>query len=390
MIPYGKQNINQADIDAVVDTLRSDWLTQGPTVERFEQALCDYTGGAHAVAVNSATSALHIACLAMGLGKGDILWTTPNTFVASANCALYCGAEVDFVDIDPQTYNMSIDALEQKLISAKAQNRLPKIVVPVHFAGQSCDMAAIHRLSQQYGFAIIEDASHAIGGHYRDEPVGNCRYSDITVFSFHPVKIITTGEGGAAMTNDAQLAQHMWRLRSHGITRDETQFEQPADGDWSYQQIELGFNYRITDIQCALGLSQLQRLDDFIQRRHELVQRYHELLADCAVSTPVCQSWAKSSWHLYVITLQQQDMNYRKQVFQRLRKAGIGVNVHYIPVHTQPYYQAMGHQPGDCPQAMQYYRRCLSLPMHPGLDSTQQQYICNTLQHVLEGALHDI
>lgn len=383
MIAYGKQQINQADIDAVVDTLRSDWLTQGPLVERFEQAICDYTRSAHTVAVNSATSALHLACLALGLGKGDRLWTSPNTFVASANCARYCGAEVDFVDIDPHTYNMSTQALAQKLHIAEQQGKLPKIVVPVHFAGHSCDMQAIHALSQQYGFAIIEDASHAIGARYRDEPIGNCRYSDITVFSFHPVKIITTGEGGAATTNDPRLAEHMQRLRSHGITRDEALFAGPGDGDWSYQQIELGFNYRITDIQCALGLSQLKRLDEFVSRRQALAASYDQLLATLPITPPVHADDCYPSWHLYVITVQQ-GMAQRKRVFDAMRCAGIGVNVHYIPVHTQPYYRRLGFQPNDCPQAMSYYQSCITLPLHPGIDNRQQHDIVNTLQQALQ------
>ncbi len=383
MIPYGKQSISQTDIDAVVDTLKSDWLTQGPRVEQFETSLCDYTGSAHAVAVNSATSALHIACLALGLGEGDILWTSPNTFVASANCALYCGAEVDFVDIDPVTYNMCTTALTQKLEDAEKQGRLPKIVVPVHFSGQSCDMQAIHKLSQQYGFHIIEDASHAIGAKYRDETVGNCRYSDITVFSFHPVKIVTTGEGGAALTNNAALAQTMQQLRSHGITRDTNQFTQAADGDWYYQQISLGFNYRITDLQCALGFSQMQRLDDFIRQRHRIADIYDAQLSELDVITPQRDAESYSSLHLYVIRLSKPDALKRRQVYDDMRQAGIGVNVHYIPVHTQPWYQAMGFCPGDFPEAETYYAGCLSLPMFPDLREQEQLAVINTLKQAL-------
>ncbi len=384
MIPYGKQNITQADIDAVVDTLTSDWLTQGPKVEQFEQALCAFTGSRHAVAVNSATSALHIACLALGLGEGDSLWTSPNTFVASANCALYCGAEVDFVDIDPATYNMSTSALQQKLESADKLGKLPKIVAPVHFAGQSCDMQVIHELSQQYGFHIIEDASHAIGAKYQNHPVGDCRYCDITIFSFHPVKIITTGEGGAATTNQPELAEKMRRLRSHGVTRDQALFTQPADGAWSYQQIELGFNYRITDIQCALGLSQMRRLDQFIQQRKRRAARYDTLLKDVAVTLPARSDFAESSWHLYVVKLTQCDAKARRSVFDRMRDAGIGVNIHYIPVHTQPWYKAMGFRDKDFPEAINYYQCCLSLPMFPDLDDDQQQYIADSLRSALQ------
>ncbi len=384
MIPYGKQSISQADIDAVVDTLKSDWLTQGPRIAQFEQALCTYTGSQHAIAVNSATSALHIACLALGLGKGDILWTSPNTFVASANCALYCGAEIDFVDIDAATYNMSTSALQHKLQQADKIGKLPKIVVPVHFAGQSCDMQAIHQLSQQYGFHIIEDASHAIGAKHQNQPVGNCRYSDITVFSFHPVKIITTGEGGAATTNQIELAEKMRRLRTHGITRDPELFSQPADGAWSYQQIELGFNYRITDIQCALGLSQMRRLDDFIQQRQLRTARYDTLLKDIAVTLPTRSDFADSSWHLYVVKLTQCDAKARRRVFDLMRDAGIGVNIHYIPVHTQPWYRAMGFQDEDFPEAINYSQCCLSLPMFPDINDDQQQYIADSLRSALQ------
>ena len=384
MIPYGKQNISQDDIDAVVDTLQSDWLTQGPRIAQFEQALCAYTGSQHAIAVNSATSALHIACLALGLGEGDILWTSPNTFVASANCALYCGAEVDFVDIDPVTYNMCTTALAQKLEVAEKQGRLPKIVVPVHFAGQSCDMQAIHALSQQYGFHIIEDASHAIGAAYQNETVGSCRYSDITVFSFHPVKIVTTGEGGAALTNNAALAQTMQMLRSHGITRDANQFTQAADGDWDYQQISLGFNYRITDMQCALGISQMKRLDDFIRQRHRIADIYDKQLSELDIITPQRDAENYSSLHLYVIRLSKPDAPKRKQVYDAMRQAGIGVNVHYIPVHTQPWYQAMGFRPGDFPEAEAYYASCLSLPMFPGLRKQEQLAVINTLKQALQ------
>ncbi|ART79738.1 UDP-4-amino-4,6-dideoxy-N-acetyl-beta-L-altrosamine transaminase [Oceanisphaera avium] len=301
MIPYGRQDINQADIDAVIEILKSDFLTQGPKVPLFEKTVADYVGSDHAVAVNSATSALHIACLALGLGPGDWLWTSPITFVASANCGLYCGAQVDFVDIDPRTYNLCAKELEKKLITAKQNGTLPKVVIPVHFSGQSCDMQAIHALSKRYGFKIIEDASHAIGGKYKKEPIGNCRYSDITVFSFHPVKIITTAEGGMAMTNNPQLAEKMQLYRSHGITRDPSFMTHEPDGSWYYQQIELGYNYRMTELQAALGISQMQRLDGFITQRHKLAQRYNELLADLPITLPWQHVDSDSSWHLYVI-----------------------------------------------------------------------------------------
>ena len=366
MIPYGRQDITQTDIDAVVAVLSSDYLTQGPMVPRFEQTVAQYCRAKHAVAVNSATSALHIACLSLGLGTGDWLWTSPITFVASANCGLYCGAKVDFVDIDPRTYNLCPQALERKLIVAEREGRLPKIVVPVHLCGQPCDMQAIHALSQHYGFKIIEDASHAIGGKYQGEPIGNCRYSDITVFSFHPVKIITTGEGGMALTNDTLLAERMALLRSHGITRDPAQMTHAPDGPWYYQQIGLGFNYRMTDIQAALGFSQMERLDEYVARRHGLEQRYDELLADLPVTTPWQHPDSYSGLHLYVIRLHLDKINMtHRQVFEALREQGIGVNLHYIPVYMQPYYQAMGFQQGYCPEAEQYYAEALSLPMYP-------------------------
>jgi UDP-4-amino-4,6-dideoxy-N-acetyl-beta-L-altrosamine transaminase len=384
MIPYGRQNISQPDIDAVVAVLRSDWLTQGPAIERFEQAVTDYCGAAQAVAVNSATSALHLACLALGLGPGDRLWTSPNTFVASANCALYCGARVDFVDIDPRTYNLSVDALRDKLERAERAGRLPKVVIPVHFAGQPCDMAAIHALAREYGFRVIEDASHAIGGRYLGEPVGNGRYSDITVFSFHPVKIITTGEGGMALTQDPELAETMRRLRTHGITRDPARMVGEVQGPWYYQQIELGFNYRMTDIQAALGYSQLQRLEEFVARRHELADRYDALLAGLPVITPWRDPEAWSAFHLYVIRLDERRMGQsRRAVFEALRQKGIGVNVHYIPVHTQPYYRALGFAEGDDPEAERYYREAISLPLYPTLTEAEQDQAVSALRETL-------
>ena len=381
MIPYGRQDITPEDIAAVEAVLRSDFLTQGPAVPGFEQALAAYCGAARGVAMNSATSALHVACLALGLGPGDRLWTSPNTFVASANCGLYCGAEVDFVDTDPATYNMSVAALEARLVAAAAEGRLPKVVIPVHFAGQSCEMRAIHALGQQYGFRIIEDASHAVGATYLGEPVGNCRYSDITIFSFHPVKIITTAEGGMAMTNDPALAERMERLRSHGITRDPAAMAWDSEGPWYYQQVELGYNYRITDLQAALGHSQLARLDDYVARRHAIAARYDAALAGLPLTTPWQHPDSRSALHLYPIRLH--DASRRREVFEALRAAGIGVNVHYIPVHTQPHYHRLGFRPGDFPEAERYYAGAISLPMFPTLTPAQQDEVVAALARVL-------
>ena len=384
MIPYGRQEITQADIDAVVEVLHSDFLTQGPMVPRFEETVAGYCGARHAVAVNSATSALHIACLALGLGPGDRLWTSPITFVASANCGLYCGAEVDFVDIDPRTYNLCPKALERKLVEAERKGRLPKIVVPVHLCGQPCDMQAIHALSQRFGFRIIEDASHAIGGKYRGEPIGNGRYSDITIFSFHPVKIITTAEGGMALTNHAELAECMALLRSHGITRDPAQMTDAPDGPWYYQQIDLGFNYRMTELQAALGVSQMERLDDYVSRRHALARRYDAQLAELPVTLPWQHPDSYSGLHLYVIRLKLDQIDRpHREVFEALREQGIGVNLHYIPVHTQPYYQRMGFRPGDFPEAERYYEEAISLPMYPTMTTEQQDRVTTALAEAL-------
>lgn len=384
MIPYGRQDVTQADIDAVVEVLRSDFLTQGPALPRFERAVADYCGTAHAVGVNSATSALHIACLALGLGPGDFLWTTPITFVASANCGLYCGAQVDFVDIDPQTYNLCAEALERKLIKASANGRLPKVVVPVHLCGQPCDMQAIHALSLRYGFRIIEDASHAIGGRYKNEPIGNCRYSDITVFSFHPVKIITTGEGGMALTNDSKLARRLELFRSHGITRDPNYMTHAPDGPWYYQQIELGFNYRMTDLQAALGLSQMARLDSYVSRRHFLARRYDDLLDNLGVRKPWQHGDGYSGLHLYVVRLDLHRVGRsRRDVFDAMRAAGVGVNVHYIPVHIQPYFLSMGFNANDFPQALTYYSEAISLPMYATLMEDHQDQVITALANAL-------
>lgn len=384
MIPYGRQDITQADIDAVVSVLKSDFLTQGPQVPKFEEMVARHVGAKHAVAVNSATSALHIACMALGLGPGDWLWTSPVTFVASANCGLYCGAQVDFVDIDPCTYNLCSLALERKLVEAAKTGKLPKVVVPVHLCGQPCDMAAIHALGQSYGFKIIEDASHAIGGKYKGELIGNCRYSDITVFSFHPVKIITTAEGGMALTNDAELAHKMALLRSHGITRDPAQMTHALDGPWYYQQIDLGFNYRMTELQAALGVSQMTRLDHYVARRHELAERYDMLLADLPITRPWQHPDSYSGLHLYVIRLKLDHISKtHREVFDALREEGIGVNLHYIPVHTQPHYLRMGFKSGDYPQAEQYYAEAISLPMYQTLRQTQQDQVVAAVQKVL-------
>lgn len=383
-IPYGRQDITQADIDAVVQVLHSTHLTQGPAVPRFEQAVLSHCKATHALAVNSATSALHIACLALGLGPGDWLWTTPNTFVASANCALYCGAQVDFVDIDPRTYNLCPKALELKLIAAEKLGRLPKIVVPVHLCGQPCDMRAIHALAQRYGFKIIEDASHAIGGKYLGEPIGNCRYSDITVFSFHPVKIITTAEGGMALTNDDKLAERLGLLRSHGITRDPTLMTRGMDGPWYYQQVALGYNYRMTDLQGALGASQMNRLARYVARRHTLARRYDELLQDLPVTTPWQHPDGYSGLHLYVIRLQLDKIQKTHlQVFEALRAKDIIVNLHYIPVHTQPYYQQMGFKAGQFPEAERYYAEAISIPMYPIMSEAQQDEVVSCLREAL-------
>ena len=383
-LPYGRQTIKEADIAAVVEVLRSPFLTQGPAVTVFEQAVAAKVGSRHGVAVNSATSALHIACLALGLGPGDRLWTSPITFVASANCGRYCGATVDFVDIEPATGLMSVAALQTKLEQAELDGTLPKVVVPVHLTGSSCDMAAIGALAERYGFAVLEDASHAIGGRYQGEPVGNCCHSAITVFSFHPVKIITTGEGGLATTNDPLLAQRMAELRSHGIVREAERFERPAAGLWVYEQQQLGFNYRITDIQAALGLSQLQRLDEIVAERNRQLQRYRERLADLPVRLLEVPEDVLSSVHLAVICLQQATADQHRQVFEGLRAAGIGVQLHYSPVHLQPYYRALGFTEGQFPDADAYASSAISLPLFPGLISSDQQRVAAALAEKLQ------
>jgi UDP-4-amino-4,6-dideoxy-N-acetyl-beta-L-altrosamine transaminase len=384
MIPYGRQDISDDDIAAVVEVLRSDWLTQGPAIERFEDTVAAYCGVRHAVAVTNATAALHIACLAAGLKPGGLLWTVPNTFVASANCGLYCGARVDFVDIDPHTYNLSIDALEHKLARAERSGDLPDVLVPVHLAGQSCDMLRIGALAERYGFRVIEDASHAIGGRYRERPVGSCEFSDMTVFSFHPVKIVTTGEGGMVLTNSSELAERLRLLRSHGITRDPALMDCVPDGPWFYQQVALGFNYRMTDLQAALGASQMARLDSFVARRHLLADRYDRLLAGLPLGLPQHAPDAYSSLHLYVVRLQLTRARVSHgQLFDGLRSLGIGVNLHYIPVHTQPYYRALGFGAGDFPVAEQYYREAISLPMFYSLSDSEQDQVVGALRALL-------
>lgn len=378
MIPYGRQSVSEEDIGAVVEVLRSDFLTQGPAVARFESEVAAYCKAPFAVAVNSGTSALHIACQALGLGPGDWLWTSPNTFVASANCGRYCGASVDFVDIDPRTYNMDVDALARKLADAARAGRVPKVVVPVHFAGQSCEMRELWALAGRYGFRVVEDASHALGADYAAGKVGCCAFSHAAVLSFHPVKLITTGEGGMVMTRDPALAESLRQLRSHGITRDQRLFRGASEGDWYYQQLQLGYNFRMTDIQAALGASQMRRLDAFVARRRQLAERYDERLRGLPLVLPQRSASGNPCWHLYVVQVEG-----RRRVFEALRASGIGVNVHYIPAHRQPYYEALGFKGGDFPQSERYYERTLSLPLHPGLSDAQQDLVVETLRQAL-------
>lgn len=381
MIPYGKQDISEEDIQSVVDVLKSDFLTQGPMVPAFEKVVTDYCGAKYAFAVNSATSALHIACLALEVGPGDIVWTSPITFVASANCALYCGAMVDFVDIDPRTYNMSVEKLKEKLEAAEKNGKLPKVVIPVHLSGQSCEMREIHALSKKYGFKIIEDASHAIGAKYLNEPVGNCKYSDICVFSFHPVKIITTGEGGICVTNATELATRMNRYRSHGIVRHPSEMTHPADGPWYYQQITLGYNYRMTDIHAALGLSQMKKLDVFVETRHKIANKYNELLTEEWIELPWQHSDTYSAFHLYIIRIKNNTKGISHlQLFERLRTAGILVNLHYIPLYRHPYYEGLGSfSMNDFPNAESYYKEAISIPMYSSLHEDEQKEVVDRI-----------
>jgi len=384
-IPYARQSISEADIAAVVAALRSEWLTQGPEIARFEESLAAYCGARHAVAVSSGTAALHLACLALELAPGDLLWTSANTFAASANCARYCGAEADFVDIDPRTGNISVPALEEKLAQAKGNGRLPKVLVPVHFGGQSCDMRSIGELAGRYGFRVLEDASHALGAEYRSATVGSCRYSDIAIFSFHAVKILTTGEGGMLVTNDDALARRLRLLRSHGITRDASEMDGESEGPWYYQQVALGYNYRMTDIQAALGSSQLTRLEEFLARRRELAGRYDAVLKGLPLATPVEEPSGRSAWHLYVIQLDLDALGEsRRTVFERMRAGGVLVNVHYIPVHLQPYYRALGFAKGAFPASERFYGRAMSLPLFCGLSEADQERVCQTLRQSLQ------
>ena len=382
-IPYGRQTISKDDIQSVVDVLQSDFLTQGPAVPAFEQAIQTYCGVANAIATNSATSALHLACLALDVGPGDAVWTTPITFVASANCALYCGADISFVDIDPKTYNISVEALETKLKQAEKLGQLPKAVIPVHLSGQPCDMAAIYALSLAYGFKIIEDASHAIGANYQGNKVGSCQYSDITIFSFHPVKIITTGEGGAATTKDAKLARKIELLRSHGVTREASEMTQAADGPWYYQQIDLGFNYRMTDMQAALGLSQLANLDKFIDTRRAIAKKYNDALSALSLTLPWQDQGGESAWHLYIIRLDLAKTDSHLNVFKKLRTAEIGVNLHYMPIYRQPYYAKFNFDVNDYPNAEQYYAEAISIPMFYAFNDAEFGRVVSTLQQVL-------
>ena len=384
MIPYSRQDIDEEDIQAVVEVLRSDYLTQGPVVPAFEKSITDYCAVNYAVAVNSATSALHVACLALGVSKGDIVWTSPITFVASANCALYCGADIDFVDIDSKTYNMSVDCLSEKLQQAEILGKLPKVVIPVHLCGQPCDMERIYALSLKYKFKIIEDASHAIGAKYQNQSVGNCAFSDITIFSFHPVKIITTGEGGMATTNDKSIANKMRLFRSHGITRDPLEMQHEPDGPWYYEQVELGFNYRITDLQAALGLSQMQRLDNFVKQRQSIAKKYDELLSVLPVLLPFQLESSRSAFHLYVIRLKAKEKSKtHKEIFEKIRQLGIGVNLHYMPVYNQPYYQKIGFKRNYCIEADSYYKEAISLPIYPALSDMKQIQVVNALKESL-------
>ena len=387
MIPYGRQNINQDDIKAVTDVLKSDFLTQGPKVPIFEKKVAEKVGAKYSVALNSATSALHVACMALGLGPGDWLWTSPITFVASANCGIYCGARVDFVDIDPDTYNISIPALKKKLNKAREENKLPKVVVPVHLAGVPCDMEQINILSKEFGFRVIEDASHAIGGKYNKQYIGNCRFSDITVFSFHPVKIITTAEGGMATTNNKEFADSMSLHKTHGITKDPSRMENGSEGPWYYEQVELGYNYRMTDIQAALGISQLSRLDEYIAKRASLAKRYNDKLLHLPIKLPKEPDYSISAHHLYIIRLKLDKVTKtRVAIFNELLERKVGVSLHYIPVYSHPYYRALGFQKSNFPEAEAYYSECLSLPLHPQLSDEEHDYVIETLNEITLGS----
>ena len=385
MIPYGKQSISKSDIEAVKKVLKSDFITQGPKVPEFEKIVKNFVGSKYAFAMNSATSSLHIACLAIGLKKGDFLWTSSNSFVASANCGIYCGAKIDFVDIDPNSYNMDMKLLKEKLEIAKKNKKLPKVVIPVHMAGQSCDMKTMRALSKQYGFKIIEDASHGIGSKYNDKYVGGCQYSDITVFSFHPVKIITTGEGGVATTNNRALAKKIDILRTHGITKNKKDMINPSHGPWYFEQLELGFNYRMTDIHASLGINQMKSLKKFVTKRNSLARNYNNLLKALPLSTPEQSENTLSSFHLYIVRIDLKKLkNKKNKIFNLLRKKGIGVNVHYIPIHYHPFYQNLKFKKGYLPETEKYYEEALSLPIYPDLSFKDQKYIVNSLEEVLK------
>lgn len=381
MIPYGKHLVDEDDIDAVVEVLRNQFLTQGQVVPQFEKALCDYTGAKHCVAVNSATSGLHVACLAAGVGQGDLVWTVPNSFVASANCALYCGAQVDFVDINPSTRNIDLDALDNKLQAAAEQNRLPKVLIVVHFSGLSCDMQRIQALTQAYSVILIEDAAHGLGGSHRGAKIGSCVHSDMAVLSFHPVKSITSAEGGAVLTNQSQLLQKMQLFAKHGVTKDAALYLGESHGPWYYQQLELGYNYRLSDMQAALGLSQLTKLDSFIQRRAEIAKVYDQALAHLPLKLPLVEPESQSAWHLYMVELTQHN---RQSIYQQLHAKGVAVNVHYIPIHLQPYYQRLGFKEGDFPQSEHFYQNALTLPLFPSLSEKEQATVIQALEEVLQ------
>jgi UDP-4-amino-4,6-dideoxy-N-acetyl-beta-L-altrosamine transaminase len=386
MIPYGMHEIDQTDIDLVVKVLKSDFITQGPLVSKFEEKVSDYCGAKYGVAVNSATSALHVACLALKLSSGDRVWTSANTFVASANCALYCGADVDFVDIDLKTYNISIASLEEKLKGARLENKLPKIVIPVHYAGQSCDMKSIFKLSKEYGFKIIEDASHALGGKYCDQQIGGCDYSDVTIFSFHPVKMITSGEGGMALTNDKSVAEGMFLYRTHGITRNQDLMKiHPLDEICDFQQIELGFNYRMTDIHAALGVSQMRKIHEFVKKRKKIAKYYDEAFFEEPITTPWQHLDSSSSYHLYPVRIDNEQCGKsQRYVYDEMRKNGIGVSLHYMPVYRHPYYQSMGFKIGYCPNAEYIYKHFISLPIYSALKVEDQDYIVHKMKEVLK------